>query len=295
MVLPWFLCSVLLLIVAALVIKIWLLKRSMKEICRELKEHFAEDTNVLLTTSTRDVHVRQLTAELNRQLRLLREQRQKYLTGDRELKMAVTNISHDLRTPLTAIFGYLALLEQEEKSPAVADYLAVIENRAEVLKQLTEEFFYYSVASTPEKQVVKEKVVLNQLLEESMAGAYAELMAHDITPVVQMPEQKVVRWLNPSAVSRVFANLIANAVKYSDGDLEITLTEAGEITFTNTASQLDDVQAGKLFDRFYTVETATKSTGLGLTITRALVEQLGGSIAMSYEDKQLSIRVVLPE
>lgn len=295
MVLPWFLCIVLLLIVAALVIKIWLLKRSMKEICRELTEHFAEDTNVLLTTSTRDVHVRQLTAELNQQLRLLREQRQKYLTGDRELKTAVTNISHDLRTPLTAIFGYLALLEQEEKSPAVADYLAVIENRAEVLKQLTEEFFYYSVASTPEKQAVKEKVVLNQLLEESLAGAYAELMAHDVTPVVQMPEQKVVRWLNPSAVSRVFANLIANAVKYSDGDLEIILTEAGEITFTNTASQLDDVQAGKLFDRFYTVETATKSTGLGLTITRALVEQLGGSITMSYEDKRLSIRVVLPE
>ncbi|MBO1304730.1 HAMP domain-containing histidine kinase [Enterococcus sp. 669A] len=295
MVLPWFLCIVLLLIVAALVIKIWLLKRSMKEICRELMEHFAEDTNVLLSTSTRDVHVRQLTAELNQQLRLLREQRQKYLTGDRELKMAVTNISHDLRTPLTAIFGYLELLEQEEKSPAVADYLSVIENRAEVLKQLTEEFFYYSVASTPEKQAVKEKVVLNQLLEESLAGAYAELMVHNITPVVQMPEQKVVRWLNPSAVSRVFANLIANAVKYSDGDLEITLTEAGEITFTNTASQLDDVQAGKLFDRFYTVETATKSTGLGLTITRALVEQLGGSITMSYEDKQLSIRVKLPE
>lgn len=295
MVLPWFLCGVLLLIVAALLIKIWLLKRSMKEICRELAEHFAEDTNVLLTTSASDAHVRRLTAELNRHLRKLREQRQKYLTGDRELKTAVTNISHDLRTPLTAIFGYLELLEQEEKSPAVTEYLAVIENRAEVLKQLTEEFFYYSVASTPEKQSIKEKIVLNQLLEESLAGAYAELMAHNITPVVQISEQKVVRWLNRSAVVRVFGNLLANAMKYSDGDLEITLTEAGEITFTNTASQLDEVQAGKLFDRFYTVETATKSTGLGLTITRALVEQLGGSIAMSYEDQRLSIRVILPE
>lgn len=86
-----------------------------------------------------------------------------------------------------------------------------------------------------------------------------------------------------------------NAMNYSDGDLEITLSETGEITFTNTASGLDGIQVGKLFDRFYTVEAGRKSTGLGLAITRALVEQMGGTISATYENNRLSICIQFPD
>ena len=110
-----------------------------------------------------------------------------------------------------------------------------------------------------------------------------------------MPQEKIIRNLDRSALARVFSNLLNNAVKYSDGDLKITLYQTGEIIFSNTASGLTEVQVGKLFDRFYTVETARKSTGLGLAITRTLVEQMKGTIYANYKNSILSICILFPD
>lgn len=105
----------------------------------------------------------------------------------------------------------------------------------------------------------------------------------------------MVRKLDRYSLSRVLANLLGNAVKYSDGDLEITLTEAGEILFSNTARELSPVQIERLFDRFYTVEAARNSTGLGLSIAKALVEDMGGRLTASCQEEKLSFLLVLPE
>lgn len=295
MFLPWFLCGVLFIIVIVLFMKVLILKKGMDEICGELIEHLSNKSNTLISISTGDKQIRHFAAELNKQLRLLRKQRQQYLSGDRELNEAVTNISHDLRTPLTAICGYMELLEGEEKSDSVERYLNIISNRVETLKQLTEELFRYSVIITSENDTVKEKVILGEALEESIAGFYAVLKEHGIEPNIQIPQNKVVRYLNPSALSRVLSNLLNNAMKYSDGDLDITLTKAGEIVFTNTASRLNEVQVGKLFDRFYTVEAARESTGLGLAITRTLIEQMNGTISAEYNNNKLSICILLSD
>lgn len=292
---PWFLCGVLFVIVIVLLIKIIYLKKSMDKICAELMEHLSNKSNTLISISTGDKQIQHFAAELNKQLRLLRKQRQQYLSGNRELKEAVTNISHDLRTPLTAICGYMELLEGEEKSASVERYINIITNRVEMLKQLTEELFRYSVIIVSDNDTVKEKIILGEALEESIAGFYVALKESRINPNVQLPQNKVVRYLNPSTLSRVLSNLLNNAIKYSDGDLDITLTEAGEIIFTNTASRLNEVQVGKLFDRFYTVEAAKESTGLGLAITRTLIEQMNGTISAGYENNKLSICILLSD
>lgn len=293
--LAWILCGIFAGIALVLAIRLVFLYNSMNEICRELRERLAVDTNTLISVSSRDRHVRRLAGELNRQLRILRSQRRQYLSGNLELKEAVTNISHDLRTPLTAIFGYLDLLAEEEKPEIVERYIDVIQNRAEMLKRLTEELFQYSVLISSEDRQENTPVSVGNVLEESIAAFYATLRGCGITPDIRMPEEKVFRRLDPSALSRVFANLLSNAVKYSDGDLEITLTEEGTITFSNRASELNEVQVGKLFHRFYTVETARKSTGLGLSIARTLVEQMGGSIGADYADGRVRICIVLPD
>lgn len=138
----WYsLCFGLLIIVILLCLKVYLLKKSIYEICTGLKEHLSTDTNTLLSISSGDKHIRQLASELNKQLSLLRNQRQRYFNGNTELNTAVTNISHDLRTPLTAINGYLDLLDKEEKSQEVNRYITIIKNRIETMKQLTEELF----------------------------------------------------------------------------------------------------------------------------------------------------------
>lgn len=289
MFLPWFLCGILSVIIIALCVKIYLLKKSMIEICSELEEHLFTDTNTLISISSGDRHIRYLAAKLNKQLRLLRQQRQRYLNGDLELKEAITNISHDLRTPLTSICGYLDLIEQQEKSEDIERYLGYIENRVQALKQLTEELFRYSIIISTAEDMAFETVNINGVLEESLAAFYAALTKRGITPTVHMPEKKILRCLNKAALSRIFSNILNNALKYSNGDLDISLLDNGEIVFTNTATELNEVQVGKLFDRFFSVEAARNSTGLGLAISKTLVEQMNGTITAQYKDSKLSI------
>ena len=146
-----------------------------------------------------------------------------------------------------------------------------------------------------EEDVEREAVAVNSVLEESIAAFYTTLTEANISPRIEITEKRSVRKLSPSALSRIFSNLINNAVKYSDGDLEISLSEKGEIVFSNTASGLNYMQVSKLFERFYTVEDMQKSTGLGLSIVKKLVEQMDGRIIAEYRDKKLIISVYCPE
>ncbi len=278
---------------AFLSVKVWLLRRSSKEIAEALSECLKTDTNSIITVSSRDKQVRRLVTELNKELKLLREEHHRFVQGDMELKNAVTNISHDLRTPLTAICGYLDMLKSEDKSPEAERYLEIIGGRAESMKQLTEELFRYSVIMTSESEPKQEQVIVNDVLEESIAGYYSILSEKKISPEIDITYKKVIRILDRSALARVFSNLINNVVKYSDGDLSVSLSDDGTTVFSNHASQLTSVQVDKLFDRFYTVEAARNSTGLGLSIARTLIEKMGGTISASLENGVLSIVIRL--
>lgn len=290
----WFVCGFLEAAVIALSWKLCAVRRSADDLREQLSRWLADDTNILLRISGRDRAMRKLAAELNRQLVELRKARLQYRNGNQELHEAITNISHDLRTPLTAICGYLELLEQEEKSAAAERYLGVIQERAEALKQLTEELFRYSVILSTQ-DYKEEPVDLKAVLEESLAAFYTALTERGITPNVQLPDEKVVRLLDRSALSRVFSNLLQNATRYSDGDLNVLLTAEGEIGFSNSAAALNEVQVGRLFDRFYTVEAARNSTGLGLSIARTLVEQMHGTISARYESGRLCLTIRFPD
>ncbi len=294
----WLCCliGILTFTILILVVKICLLKRSADEIADSFADRAASDTNTLIDISSRDRHMRKLADSINTELLLLQNDRRRFRQGDRDLKNAVTNISHDLRTPLTAICGYLDLLDREEKSDTVGRYLKIIRGRTENMRQLTEELFRYSVFTTVSGGTPDEPIVLNRCLEDSVSALYASLKQKHITPAITIPEQKVSRTLNRSALSRVFENIINNAVKYSDGDLVITLNKDGEITFSNHASQLDEIKVGRLFDRFYTVETASaESTGLGLSIAKVLTEQMGGEISAEYEDEMIRVKINFPK
>lgn len=276
-------------------VRLALTRGAAREIAAGLEEKLNTGTNTLISISGRDKAMRRLAGELNTHLKDLQKQRRRYTQGDLELKNAVANISHDLRTPLTAISGYLDLLDREEKSETVRRYIKVIRNRAEALIQLTGELFSYSVTVSQEEPDKSEAVVINRVLEESILGFYAALEERGITPEIHITEKKVTRRMDPSALSRVFANLLSNALKYSDGDLWVEMTENGEITFSNTAARLDGVQTAQLFDRFYTLESARKSTGLGLSIARVLLERMGGTISSRYREGRLYLRITLPE
>ena len=185
------------------------------------------------------------------------------------------------------------MIEKTDDLSEIRGYIAVIAERTETMKQLTEELFRYSMIVSNESKEGTEEVFVNQVLAESISSFYPVLTEKGITPQIHLTDARIVRNVNRSELARVFSNLLNNAVKYSNGDLDITLSDTGEITFANTAKELSTVEVEQLFDRFYTVEVARNSTGLGLSIARTLVERMGGSITAEYDDGRLTIRIML--
>lgn len=278
-----------------LLVKVIMLKRSAREITNQVEQKLGTETNMLIGISSSDRDMRKLAAELNRQLKALRDQQIRYDHGDTELKNAVTNISHDLRTPLTAIASYIELLEKTDDREKKERYIGIIKERAEALNQLTEELFRYSVIVTSDAEESTEQISVGAVLEDCVLGLYAALSEQGIVPEIKITEAPVMRKVSCADLSRVFSNLLNNALKYSSGDLKITLTESGEITFANHAPEMSKVQAERLFDRFYTLENARRSTGLGLSIARVLIGQMNGTINAEYNDGMLIIRIILPK
>ena len=159
---------------------------------------------------------------------------------------------------------------------------------AQAMKRLTEELFRYSVVVS-EENLAREPVDLRRAVEEALLSFYGALEGRGIEPQVRLPETPVIRQLDPAAVNRVLGNILTNALKYSAGDLEVTLEESGRLTFSNAAPGLDPVAAGRLFDRFYTVEAARNSTGLGLSIAKELTQRMGGEMGAELHNGRLTV------
>lgn len=274
-----------------LAVKLYLLKKTAREITVSFEEVINKDTNTGIRISGRDKDMRELTDSINKQLIELRKQYLQYNLGNSELKNAITNMSHDIRTPLTAIYGYLDMIENTDDPEKKSKYISIIRERTEIMKHLTEELFQYSMVVSDDKELELEDVFVNQVLEESISSFYPALTEKNIVPEINICSEKIYRRLNKQALSRIFANLLNNAVKYSDGDLKIKLLPTGEMVFENTAKALSSVKTEQLFDRFFTVKTSSNSTGLGLSIAKNLVERMNGSIAANYKDNMLNINI----
>lgn len=272
--------------------KILAMRISVKELRIDFAERAELRSNTLLGVSSRDKQIRLLASTINDTLAKLRDAFNRYKLGDDEVKTAITNIAHDLRTPLTSILGYLELSERLDKSPEMEKYLDIIKDRAEHMKKLTEELFEYSVITGGEIKEDKTKVNVNKVLEDCVMSYYPVLQSRGITPVVEITETPIVRNLYPSYVERIMNNLVSNALKYSDGDLEVTLSDSGKLTVANSSQELSAVEVSKLFDRFFTVENARNdSTGLGLSIVKIFAERMNLGLRSDYQDGKFIIEI----
>ena len=283
---------------AVLILKITILKGSIRQIRREFKERDELNSSAKIGISFRDADLCGLTDDLNKTLEKMRKKYNLYVQGDSEVKQTIGNASHDLRTPLTAIIGYLELAKGKmQAGEDITSYLDIIENRARYMKELTDELFEFSgiIGDNDREELQTEEIEINRVLEDSIIDYYSVLSENGIEPLVEITEEPVVRSLNRHALERIFANLLSNAVKYSQGDLKITLAGSGEIIFENYAPEITEIQVQQLFDRFYTLRTGRNSTGLGLAIARNLVTQLNGTIAAKRIEKNLVIRISFPK
>lgn len=279
------------LIFVSLILKIYFMKKSIKEIRFGLKDILKTDTNNLLTISSSDEEIKNLVNDLNIELKNLREQRLQYENGNQELKKSITNISHDMRTPLTAISGYIDLIKESENREKQNEYINIIRRKTNDLTILTEQLFDFSKATDLNTKIKREKQCINEILEEVIANYYTILKEKNIIQKIEICKERIYKNVDKNTIIRVFENILSNVIKYSEGDLSIILNDKGKITFSNKTSSLDQTTIKKIFDRYYTVENAKKSTGIGLSIAKQLIELNNGRIIAKYEKNYLIIEI----
>ena len=282
--------GILTLIIVVLSLKLILFRKSIKEIQKSLHRIIQIDTNNLITVSSNDREIKALANSLNIELKKLRKQKLQYENGNQELKRLITDISHDLRTPLTAISGYIELLEEEDLNKK--EYVKIIKNKTKELTVLAEQLRDLSIGLDLERKIKKEKCCVNDILEETIASLYNSFKDKKVEPNISICEKKIYRNIDKDMIIRVFENIISNAIKYSDSNCNITLKEDGKISFSNKASKLDVITVKRIFERYYTVENIKKYSGLGLSIAKQLVEMNEGMITAKYIKDELYIEIL---
>jgi len=283
---------ILLIINIFIILKIYLIKKSIKEIEYSFDYILKIDTNSIITISSSDKSIESLATSLNNQLIELRTQKLEYTNGNQELKEIITNISHDLRTPLTAIKGYIDILKEENLSKKQKKYLNIIHEKSQELVNITEQLLNFSKAIDLENiSIQREKCCINEILEETLISYYEIFKEKNINPNIQICSEKIYKNLNKNSLIRILENIFSNAFKYSNGDFKVELKKDGTITFSNKSNILDSTTVSKIFNRYFSVENAKESVGIGLAIVKQLVELNNGKIYANYINETFSINI----
>lgn len=275
--------------------RLYLLKKEIKNTTRQLHQLNQNKTAKKIDISYHDSDFEELAKEINNQIDLTKKNEAEKRSTENELKQAISHISHDIRTPMTSIMGYIQFLESEEISSEMKkEYIATIKNSAKRLKVLLEDFFELSIIEQADYPLKMEKVRFNDLVLEALFGFYEEFNKRNIEPAIHIPEDDIIMLLDSSAAKRVIENLVVNAIRYSSGEVIIQLQKSNasiQLKVSNSVDALSEQEVNQMFDRFYKADlTRTgKGTGLGLPIAKSLMEKMNGNIHAELKGNQLTM------
>lgn len=282
---------VLSILVITLVLRVVTTNIEIRNIIRDLEDITEKDTNILLTTSSGDKSIKSLVASLNKELKKLLSIKREYSKGVFDVKKSAENIAHDIRTPLTVIKGYVDLLEEEDLSEEGKKCLEIIKGRTRYMKEMTDELFL-SLSMKSRGVLSLSDIDAKSVLEEALVSFYNEFKKKGMTPSIITPNDKVILKADSKALYRVYSNIISNALKYGEGEFNVQMDEKGNITFSNYAPNMDSVEANKLLDRYYTISDAKASSGIGLSISKEILQEMGGELKVRLDNKRLYISII---
>ncbi len=279
-----YLLLVLLNIILAFSLFSW--KRQICEITKQISE------NKKLRISLSNKQIEKLAGIINEKNDLEQKTKVRIIQEKEQLKHSIADISHDLRTPLTSIQGYLTLLKDCEDKEEQEHYFSVIQAKTDYLTELVQIFYDLSLIESDDYILGIEKIDVNRIVTDCLIDKYNELK--ELTPTIKIENAPV--WIigNAVACKRIIDNLVTNAIRYSDDDIEIVMDADGIFTVKNTTSELKNIDVNILFQKFYTVDTSRSNgnTGLGLYIVKELLNKIEGGIKeISYKNNILTISV----
>ncbi|MBK5449707.1 HAMP domain-containing histidine kinase [Bacillus sp. TH22] len=246
-----------------------------------------------------------LTENINNMAEELMNNIEKERKLEKQKNELITNVSHDLRTPLTSIMGYLRLLRDSkyESKEQHDEYTRIAFAKSEQLKNLIEDLFEYTKLTNEQVILEKQEVCINELLEQLIEELVPQAEEHGLMFVKKFPEERAYAMIDSEKMVRVFDNLLMNAIKYSkdDGEIKVSLQRQRrniQIVIANHSEEFTREELGNLFERFYKKDQSrsrvTEGSGLGLAIAKSIVELQGGSIQAEYEDGIVQFIVSLP-
>jgi len=277
-----------------LLLRLYALEKDLRAGAAQLRTRREKGGGAPLRLAAPNAAAEGLLAEVNALLRAEEDDRTAFRQRERALRQQIANVSHDLRTPLTSILGYLQLLEDESLAPEQRRaYLDVVKSRAQVLQGLITSFYDLSRLEAGEYPIVRERVDLREVIGELLAAFYDELEAR-FQVAVDLPEDLPQVWGDRSAMARVYTNLIRNALEHGADSLSISARQTGggvETRFTNGGAELTQEQLPHVFDRFFTSDQTRsgRNTGLGLAIVKVLSERMGGRARAELTGTQFTV------
>lgn len=283
---------------AFLILKLVGLYVQIHRITKQLDDFISERTHKILDVSLSDPFLESMAANINRSIYLQEKMRINEVQRERAIRDDIANISHDLRTPLTAMIGYLSLSKEEKDFLQKSLYIDIALQKAMSLQSLVDDFFEMSYIDSDACQIQLISLDLNKIIRDELLASYCEFENHSITPLIELPEHPVMILGNELAIERIIQNLIANAISYSTGQIEVCLKmkgEGAELIVRNSSHFISDQEREKIFDRFYRASTERISghAGLGLYIAKQLILKQGGSVRSDYKDGMFAIIVYL--
>ncbi|SFD15314.1 sensor histidine kinase [Clostridium uliginosum] len=257
-------------------------KRQIKNILSQIKEINSGDLNNI-SVSLVNNDVIELAAEINRIINTKDELRIEVLKSEKNLKESIANISHDFRTPLTSIIGYIQLLGRSKLDEKQRGYLEITQNKSYELKNLADDFFELSVLESSEVTPIFTRINVENLLSYVILENIKMIEDANLNLEVNISHKPVFIYADEAMLKRIMQNLISNAVKYSKKDFIITLEEKDQVRIKvkNSIDDEENIDTEKLFERFYKCDKARskKGTGLGLAIVKLLTEKMNGTVS----------------
>ena len=274
-------------------------RRQIEKICRQLSFLEKHDSNMMVTTDMRMGGLGALTDVLNARLDAQRKAQQKADARERLISDTYTNLSHDIRTPLTSLDGYFQLLKESISLEEKERYINIIQERIGSLKEMLEEMFTFTKLRDDSFALTLEPVDSCRLLTELILSYYDEWLNRGIQPEIHIPETPVMITAHPLALKRTIQNVIKNGMDHGEKEIRIELkqdkTEA-VLTISNHAAHPEDIDTDRVFDRFYKADQARSKTssGLGLSIAREFVQHMDGNIRAELHGSTFSVIITMP-
>ena len=277
----------------------WKYQRQVKDICRQLAFLMKHDSNMLINREFDMGGIGTLSDRLNELLELRRKEKEHYQEKEALIADTYTNLSHDIRTPLTSLDGYIQLMEECENIEDQKRYLSIVHERIHSLNEMLEELFTFTKLKNESYRLELMPCCMNRILKETVFSYYDDWVRMEIQPDIQITEEQLYIHGNRQGLRRVIQNVIKNGLDHGEKKISIELERnqnQAVLRISNQVAHSEQINIDHVFERFYKADAARSktSTGLGLSIARGLVKRMNGEIGAKIEENEFIVEMSFP-